>query len=546
MKIKIIILIIIFNLFIIINCISQTVNWDWAKHAGGGGDDIGYSITTNKNINNNVIIVGYYNNTACFDTILLNSINIYGSAFLTVIDTLGNFKWAKRMVGTNSSYFHSVASDILENIYVAGSFAETIYLDSLSYTSNGSADIVIAKYNSGGVLQWAKSAGGIGLDAGVSITCSDSLLFVGGEFRDSVYFDSTLLISKGNSDIFLACLDFDGNYQWIKSAGGTSYDVPRSITIDYDTNIILSGIVMNNASFGETDTSVISYGSSDAFVAKYDYDGGFHWVKSFGGIDEDRGISVISDSANNLFLHGYFYGTAYFDAITLTSIGESDYFISKLSPNGSTIWAKKIGATVYPIDDFWNHTLESDEQGNIYITGWFMDSLVYDSLIVQSNGSYDIFVMKIDNDGNLIWCLTAGNNHSYGDYSRSIAGNGNGSLYITGRFYSTLFFDDSEVTSYGSADVFIAKISETPLNVEFVKQTMKINIFPNPANNEIQIISDNNAIKEVEIINIKGECVSKNNQTNLNYIDVSKLTKGVYFVRVIFTNMTFTKKIIII
>jgi len=252
------------------------------------------------------------------------------------------------------------------------------------------------------------------------------------------------------------------------------------------------------------------------------------------------------DFNNNLFLHGHFYGTAYFDGISLTSTGVSDYFISKLSPTGSVIWAKKIGVTVEPMDDFWNHTLVSDEQSNIYITGWFKDSLVYDSLAIQSNGSYDIFVLKIDNNGNLIWCLTAGNNHSYGDYSRSIARDNNGNLYITGRFYSTLFFGDSSITSYGSADVFVAKIRKEPLTVEFDKQTITVNIFPNPASNEIQIISDNNKIKEVEIFNIKGECVSRYNHTNMNYIDVSKLSKGAYFVRVIFKNITFTKKIIII
>jgi len=512
-------------------------------HIGGNGDDSGSLLFCDNN--QNIIIVGHYNNVAQFDTIFLNSISIYGGAFVTKMDSLGNFLWAKRMVGTNTQYFHSVATDILDNIYVVGSFTETIYLDSLSFTGNGSADFVIAKYNSEGVLQWAKSAGGIDLDGGMSIICSDSLLFVGGEYRDSVYFDTTLLISNSNgySDIFLACLDLDGNYQWIKTAGGIEWDVSRGITIDEESNIFLTGIYMNTAYFG--DTSITSNGSSNAFIAKYDKNGQLKWVRSMGGSGDAWGRSVII-SNNEIYVKGHFDGTAQFGPFSLNCQYDSDYFICKLDMNGNFLWAKSIETRLYFMDDFWNHSLESDEFGNIYITGWFMDSLVYDNLTVQSNGSYDIFVIKIDGDGNLIWCLTAGNNHSYGDYSRSIARDGNGNLYITGRFYSTLFFGDSSVSSYGSADVFVAKIHEEPLTVEYDKQSLTVNIFPNPASNVLNIFSNNNSIQEVEIINSKGECISKYNYPNLNYIDVSKFSRGIYFVRIFFTNMSFTKKIIII
>jgi len=252
------------------------------------------------------------------------------------------------------------------------------------------------------------------------------------------------------------------------------------------------------------------------------------------------------DFNNNLFLHGHFYGTAYFDGISLTSTGVSDYFISKLSPTGSVIWAKKIGVTVEPMDDFWNHTLVSDEQSNIYITGWFKDSLVYDSLAIQSNGSYDIFVLKIDNNGNLIWCLTAGNNHSYGDYSRSIARDGNGNLYITGRFYSTLFFGDSSVTSYGSADVFVAKLHEDPVSVVYNEDntSLEITVYPNPATDYVNIGYPLMQFEKVEIVSIKGRVLRTFNG-NQNILDVSGLASGVYLLKLDAGKMIYVKRIII-
>ena len=523
---------------------SQTVNWDWSRGAGGSGDDVGYSIKTDNE--NNIIIVGTFSNNALFGNNFINSISIYGGAFVAKLDSSGNFIWARRIVGTHFTSVYSVATDLFNNIYVSGSFAESTNIESAALVSNGSSDLFIAKYNENGDFLWAKSYGGHGIDGATSLICSDSLLFVAGEFRDSVYFDTTQLISSGNSDIFLACLDFEGNYQWIKQAGGLYYDVSRSISIDNNSDVIIAGHINTSANFGVTDTTVFTYGSADPFVAKYSPDGNFLWVNSFGGMDGDRGISVIPDIDNNIFLHGHFYGTASFDAITLQSTGVNDYFICKLNPNGDVVWANKIETTIDPYDDFWNHTLESDEQGNVYITGWFRDSLVYNDLTVQSNGSYDIFVMKIDNDGDLIWCLTAGNDHSYGDYSRSITRDNNGNLFITGRFYDTLCFGDSCVTSNGSADIFIAKISETPLNIEFVKETMQIDIFPNPASSFLNIISDDNEIQEVEIIDNNGKCISGYKDSDMSHIDVSDLSKGMYFVRVIYRNITITRKIIII
>ncbi|MGC9331464.1 MAG: SBBP repeat-containing protein [Bacteroidales bacterium] len=536
------ILIITINVIISMNSLSQTVAWDWSKSGGGSSDDSGYCITTD--FDGNVIIGGSFNSTAFFDDLQLTAMTYWGGGYIAKYDSLGSIIWLRKITGTRTSAVHAITCDIFNNIYITGHFTETTYIDTISLTSNGSSDLFIGKYDVNGNLVWIKSAGGIDLDAGMSITCSESFVYVAGEFRDSIYFDSTLLISNGNSDIFLACLDFDGNYEWVVQAGSSDYDVARSVCIDSFSNVIIAGLVNTNAYFNASDSSVITNGSYDVFVAKYLPTGGLQWVNSFGGIDRDRGISVISDPNNNLFLHGHFYGTAYFDGITLTSSGDEDYFICKLNPNGSIIWAKKIGATVYPLDDAWKKTIVNDEQGNVYVTSWFMDSLVYDDLTVQSNGSYDIFVMKIDTDGNLIWCLTAGNDHSYGDYSRSIARDSNGNLYITGRFYDSLFFGDSSVTSYGSADVFIAKIREEPVSVDKKKTSLEINVYPNPATDYINIGQTLQHIEKAEIIGINGD-VLRSYDTDLDRLDVFGLAKGIYLLKLYAGNVTFVSKIVI-
>lgn len=535
-------IIIIFTVFTSVG-FSQTVNWDWVRSAGGSGDDVGYAITIDNN--GGIIVAGLFNSIALFDGLQIISMTYWGGGFIAKYDSLGNILWVKGISGTNITNISSITTDLEANIYVTGEYRETTYFDFTSITSYDHTDGFIGKFNSQGQLLWINTIGWRDMDAGIDLFSNDTNVFLCGVFKDSTYFDSTLLISEGNTDIFICSLDNYGNYLWINQIGGTWWDVSRSISF-VNNDIIMAGIISDSVNFCNSDTTIITYGSSDAFVASYSNTGGFKWAKSFGGVAVDGSIAVTHDFGNNIFLFGYFNAMANFDSITLVSSSEYDYFICKLSANGAVLWSKKIETTIYPIDDFWNHSLESDTQGNIYITGWFRDSLVYEDLTIQSNGSYDIFVLKIDNNGDLVWCLTAGNDYSYGDYSRSIARDDNGNLFITGRFYDTLCFGDSCVTSNGSADIFIAKISETPLNVEFVKENAQIDIFPNPASSFLNIISADNEIQEVEIIDNNGKLISSYKNTNMNHIDVSGLPKGVYFVRVILEQMTITNKVIII
>ena len=538
------ILIIVIKIYFAIEISSQTVAWEWSISGGGVSDDIGKSIFIDSN--SDIIVCGLFNSTAFFDSLQITSMTYWGGGFISKIDTGGNFQWVKCISGTNYTNISSVATDMQGNIFITGDFKETSYIDSVSIISYDHSDGFIGKFNPHGELLWIKTFGFKDMDGGIDLISNDTMVFLCGVFKDSIYLYTTLLISNGNTDIFIASLDSYGNYQWIEQIGGTWWDVPRSISIDNNNDIILSGILSETVSFGNTDTSAISNGSSDAFIAKYSTNGDFYWVKSFGGIEDDGNIAASSDFENNIFLSGFFKGNVYFDGIPLTSYNEYDYFICKLSTNGSVIWAKKIETTFYPIEDFWNKSLICDESGNLYITGWYRDSLVYDSLTVQSNGSYDIFVMKIDNNGNLIWCLTAGNNHSYGDYSRSIARDGNGNLYITGRFYSTLFFGDSSVTSYGSADVFVAKLHEDPVSVVYNEDntSLEITVYPNPATDYVNIGYPLMQFEKVEIVSIKGRVLRTFNG-NQNILDVSGLASGVYLLKLDAGKMIYVKRIII-
>ncbi|MBI4645416.1 MAG: T9SS type A sorting domain-containing protein [Bacteroidia bacterium] len=175
-----------------------------------------------------------------------------------------------------------------------------------------------------------------------------------------------------------------------------------------------------------------------------------------------------------------------------------------------------------------------------------MDTLYYDDITIPSNGSYDIFVLKLDENGDCIWSLSAGNNHPSGDYSRSITRSPDGSLYITGRFYEYTYFGNEYVMSYGSADMFLAKIMEEPVSVIYHKTERQIVIYPNPAKNICNIIFQGGDIQKAMLVGLDGKPVLINEGCNINKINVSEIPPGVYVLRLYSENSIFFEKIIIL
>src|SRR5262245_49550758 len=95
------------------------------------------------------------------------------------------------------------------------------------------------------------------------------------------------------------------------------------------------------------------------------------WAKQIGGTDNDYGASVVVDPSGNVYTTGQFSGTADFDpgpgSFNLTSAGNNDIFITKLSASGNLVWAKQIGGSSWDAGS----SIAIDASGNIVIVGNF-------------------------------------------------------------------------------------------------------------------------------------------------------------------------------
>jgi len=499
-----------FIFFILVLCsvalFAQNVDWLWAKKAGGTSYDSSSSIAVDAN--GNSYITGYFYGSATFGTTTLTSSG--GSdIFVAKLDINGNWLWAKKAGGTDFDFGNSIAVDANGNSYVTGYFSGSANFGTTTLTSSSEyyTEIYVAKLDINGNWLWANKAGGTGWDYGYGIAVdANGNSYVTGAFAESAIFGTTTLTSSGGSDIFVAKLDSSGNWLWAKQAGGTDYDDGYGIVVDINGNSYVTGIFYSsNCSFGST--TLTSSGGSDIFVAKLDINGNWLWAKQAGGTDNDFGYGIAVDANGNSYITGGFKESATFGTTTLTSSGYYDYdiFVTKLDIDGNWLWAKQAGGT----GDEGSNSIAVDANGNSYITSGFEESVNFGTTTLTSSGYLDIFVAKIDHNGNWLWAKQAGG--AIDDCGYGIALDANGNSYVTGFFMESANFGTTTLTSSGDRDIFVAKLGEVnSISLPDIISFSGIrSIYPNPFNPlttidyEISMPAD----VKIEVYNNRGQLV---------------------------------------
>lgn len=306
--------------------------------------------------------------------------------------------------------------------------------------------------------QWAKSAGGADADVAQAIAADRyGNVYVTGRFHSATLTmgTTTLTNSGSGADLFLAKYDAYGNVLWAKSAGGNDNDFALSVATDTAGNVFVTGFVSTSILF---DTVVLT--NPGFFIAKYDTDGHVLWAKSASNICQSQGNSVVIDAFGNAYVGGwYYYSDLSVGTITLQNNGSADMFIAKYDASGNVLWAKTFGNSGLDL----LHAMALDVYGNLLITGEFSSpSLIFDTITIMHTigDSSDIFLAKLDADGNILWAKSEGGVNN--DASFAIATDNFGNVFIAGNFYSSPLIIGSDIlTSYGNKDLFVAKYDTT-------------------------------------------------------------------------------------
>jgi hypothetical protein len=212
-----------------------------------------------------------------------------------------------------------------------------------------STDILVAKYTSTGQFEWARTLGGPDYDE-VTQAATDAAgnIYLTGSFRQSLHFGATTLASSGAEDGYLVKYSQQGVEQWAQSLSSTTSDMLYGLCVDTPGNVYVTGGFGNQAHLGSA--TLTSAGLRDIVVAAYSPQGQLSWVQQAGGPDDDQGIKLGFTAQGRLRVFGYSGYTALFGATTVYNSSYSGFVAELALPSSplATAAAQALPFGLYP------------------------------------------------------------------------------------------------------------------------------------------------------------------------------------------------------
>ncbi|MDI1427899.1 hypothetical protein [Polyangium sorediatum] len=349
------------------------------------------------------------------------------------------------------------------NIVIAGAFGGTIDLGDGPLASTGSLDILLAKLTPKGEVVWAKRFGDAALQQANAVAIDkDGAIYVGGRVLGAVNFGSGVLTSAGSGDAFLAKFDADGGPVWSKLFGDTALQEVRAIAMTKANQVIVAGNFAGNIALGGA--QLASAGSNDIFLAKFD-ETGFHAAsRRIGGQGADEFRAIAVNTNDEVVITGVFSSTLELIAgNTLTSKGGLDVFAAQLSPTFAPIWANAWGdaATQQAFD------VAIASNGDVLLTGAFEGALNFFGQTIKTDAvaSRALYVTRIAGTGDsVVWAKAIGDATAFVTQASLAVGTAD-QLALAGTFQGGMDFGGGPLMAADAGDLFFAKLSSDGAHV---------------------------------------------------------------------------------
>lgn len=447
---------------------SQAIpEFEWSIKGSGSLRDVAYSVAVDPL--GNVYATGeFFSPSITFPGLTLTGAGTTGNCeyFLVKFNSSGQAIWGNKGGGSLTDRGYGVALDQQGNLFSTGHYFGQAIFGPYTLNSSGNLDCFTAKLDTAGNYIWMKEGKSVSQVStrNMAVDADGNVIIVGyygSATVDSVRFDSVKITTNGARDVFIVKYNNNGDVQWGVTGGGiSSGEQANDVVVDIAGNIYVTGIYSDSAIFGGT--TLNGNGGTEIFIVKYDPNGNLVWARTAGGSKTDDGSGIALDGLGHLYVAGRFDSAAIFGSTNLLSAGGYDAFLAKYDTSGNLIWVKiGGGAGEDNLKD-----IVCDSEGNILGTGYFTNQATFGTIPLTAVGGRDIFFIKYDPSGNVIWAKTAGGSDT-DEGSRVCVDLGN-NLISTGFFNATAFFGADTLTSSGVQDIFISKIGNNPVPVELI------------------------------------------------------------------------------
>lgn len=358
-----------------------------------------------------------------------------------------------------------IAVDAADGSYVVvGQFENTLKIGATSLVSKGGFDIYVAKFNTNGILQWAKSYGSPindgDVDLRVSIDPINKRVAVGGMFAQTINFGGANLVAT-NYDGFIAVFDKNGNHFASKKYGDVGTDRITDVQYDVLGNLYASAIFTTKINLGGA--TFTSAGLTDVAVAKMKGALVHTWSSAYGNALAGESINdIVVDANQNLVAAGNFGGTLTLGGTTIVGKGLTDAMIVSFDTAGKVAWAKGYGGTGADV----GLGVAVDALRRPVLAGYFRRTVDFGAGNVVAAGvsdKSDAFAVSHDTAGNFRWVHTFGGTEH--DQALNVAADlVTNDVTIVGYISGTslnFYPGGASAVSAGGNDAFVKKLDDT-------------------------------------------------------------------------------------
>ena len=529
-------------------------DWLWAFSAGGTSADAAYSIATDED--GNLYLTGYFGSDSIrFGSTILESLGGY-DVFIAKYNDKGEALWARSAGSSGNDFGFSIAVDPTGNVCLTGSFQnDSLHIGPFILENKGGNDVFVAKYDALGNVLWAKSAGGAQDDDAYGIATDDqaNIYITGRMTSPSITFDTSIAFNsnQGFAEIFLVKFEAGGNVAWARTAAGSNNDEAYSVTTGSSGDVYITGF-FRSLTIGFGNKLLLNTSPArEMFVAKFSFDGDVIWAKKAGGDLNDLAYSIRMLPGDNLMVSGSFRSDSIIFGNTVlknTQTGALDFFLTRYDTSGQAIAAVGGGGI---FDDHAFCTTGDISNSHFLAGGYLSPEMVLSNgpLINHGDSTYDMFILKYDPAGNILWSESIGGSED--DYINWLSPLTNNSIYIVGYFSSpSVTFGKTTLLNKGGGDLFIAKLETSSVAVrDIVQDQNRLWVYPNPAHESFTVeLKDSESQSIIGVYNTMGDSFYERNFTGKQELNIGSdlnVGTGLYFISITNKNQQFIKKLII-
>lgn len=300
---------------------------------------------------------------------------------------------------------------------------------------------------------WAKQYGHNNYPNDIESITSDNLnkIIAFSHFDTEFTVEENNHVAEDGSDLILFVIDEHGNYEWSLSGGGIDDQVAQEVHCDVEGNIYIMGKFKTQISLGDQEATC--NGSFDMFIAKYQSNGDFVWLKTFGGPNSEA-IETMKIKNDIILIGGRFYDYTVLDNDTLYSEDGTDFFIAKMNLDGEFLNHMTAGGP--SVDKV--SGIDMDINGNVYAIGDFYSSINFGDETFEAGDALGLYMIKLNSSLNLEWAYQFDGNDMRPNTKLAVASNG--SITVGGVFSSTVSIGSNDfVTADFDEDIFVANFS---------------------------------------------------------------------------------------